>query len=53
VKALNALGARLAVPHDFVRLKLIDDQELTLQNFRFQFIHSKELNVSSSLCANF
>jgi hypothetical protein len=33
----NALGARLALPHDRVRLKWIDDQELTLQHFRFHF----------------
>jgi hypothetical protein len=30
VKALNALGAQLAVRHDHVHLKWIDDQELTL-----------------------
>jgi hypothetical protein len=30
VKVFNGLGARLAVPHDRVRLKWIDDQELKL-----------------------
>jgi phage pi2 protein 07 len=42
MKALNALGARLVVPHDRVCLKWIDGQELTLQNFRFWSSHDFE-----------
>jgi hypothetical protein len=40
MKALNALGARVAAPHDCVRLKWKNDQEWTLQNIRLQFAKS-------------
>jgi hypothetical protein len=59
--ALHALGARLPVPHDIGRLKWIDDQELTLQNFRFQFSRFmfencdrviKNLNASARVLPN-
>jgi hypothetical protein len=38
---MNGIG--LAVPDDHVRLKWIDDQELTLQKFRFQFLSAVSL----------
>jgi hypothetical protein len=43
------LGARLAVPHERVHLKWLDDQELTVQNFLFQFTSFFNEGVGSQI----